>query len=322
MALIGFQASHEQYPPSELLAQVVQAEKAGFGFINSSDHFHPWSERQGQSGYAFAWLGAAMQATRLPYGVVCAPGQRNHPAIVAQAAATLAEMFPDRFFLSLGSGEALNESITGEKWPIKSERNARLLESAEVIRRLFRGETVTHHGRVVVEGAKLYTLPPVLPPLYGAAVTEETAAWIGSWADGLTTVHKPLKELQDTVKAFRSSGGEGKPMVLKVQLSYARSQEEAIRGAYDQWRTNIFSGTVLGDLERVEQFDALGEFVTIEKLGEMVHISADLDVHIDLIQSYIDLGFNKIILHNVNRDQEGFISVFAEKVLPRLVHRS
>ncbi len=316
MAMIGFQASHEQYPPSEVLAQVVQAEKAGFGFINSSDHFHPWSERQGHSGYSFAWLGAAMQATDLPYGVVCAPGQRNHPAIVAQAAATLAEMFPQRFFLSLGSGEALNESITGDKWPIKSERNERLRESAEVIRKLFTGETVTHHGRVVVEGAKLYSLPQTAPPLYGAAVTDQTAEWVGSWADGLTTVHKPLKELEQTVKAFRRGGGVGKPMILKVQLSYARSEEEAIRGAYDQWRTNIFSGTVLGDLERVEQFDALGEFVTIDKLKEMVNISSDMQVHIDLIQSYIDLGFDKIILHNVNRNQEIFMKDFGEKALP------
>jgi probable non-F420 flavinoid oxidoreductase len=317
MAMIGFQASHEQYPPSEVLAQVVKAERAGFTFINSSDHFHPWSERQGHSGYSFAWLGAAMQATNLPYGVVCAPGQRNHPAIVAQAAATLAEMFPGRFFLSLGSGEALNESITGEKWPIKAERNKRLRESAEVIRKLFAGETVTYHGRVVVEGAKLYSLPETLPLLYGAAVTEETAAWMGSWADGLTTVHKPLNELENTVKAFRSGGGVGKPMILKVQLSYARSEEEAISGAYDQWRTNIFSGTVLGDLERVEQFDALGEFVTMDKLKEMVNISSDINVHIDLIQSYINLGFDKIILHNVNREQDCFISDFAEKVLPR-----
>jgi probable non-F420 flavinoid oxidoreductase len=293
------------------------AEKAGFQAINSSDHFHPWSERQGQSGYSFAWLGAAMQATELPFGVVCSPGQRNHPAIVAQAAATLGEMFPRRFHVSLGSGEALNERITGEIWPIKSERNARLLECYEIIKRLFTGEMVTHHGRVTVEDARLYTLPKDLPLLYGAAVTEETAEWVGSWADGLTTIHKPIDELKATVKAFRKGGGGGKPMIVKVQLSYSRDEEDAINGAYDQWRTNIFQGTVLGDLYKVEQFDALGEFVTIDKLKEMVNISSDLQVHTDFIKSYIDLGFDTIILHNVNRDQETFIEDFGEKVLPQ-----
>src|SRR5438874_6590757 len=135
MSVIGYQASHEQFKPSQLLEWAILAEKAGFKAINSSDHFHPWSERQGQSGYAFAWLGAAMQATSLPFGVVCSPGQRNHPAIVAQAAATLNEMFPGRFWVALGSGEAINERITGEKWPAKPERNARLLECAQIIRR-------------------------------------------------------------------------------------------------------------------------------------------------------------------------------------------
>jgi probable non-F420 flavinoid oxidoreductase len=318
MSVIGYQASHEQFKPSELVNLAVMAERAGFQAINSSDHFHPWSERQGQSGYSFAWLGAAMQATSLPFGVVCSPGQRNHPAIVAQAAATLCEMFPGRFDLSLGSGEALNERITGEIWPIKSERNARLFESAEMIRKLFTGQMVTHHGRVTVECARLYTLPKQLPLLYGAAVTTETAEWVGGWADGLTTIHKPLEELEETVKAFRRGGGDGKPMIIKVQLSYARNEEDAISGAYDQWRTNIFQGTVLGDLYKVEQFDALGEFVTIEKLKEMVNISSDPNIHIDLIKSYIDLGFNTVILHNVNRDQETFIADFGDKVLPRL----
>jgi coenzyme F420-dependent glucose-6-phosphate dehydrogenase len=317
MSLLGYHASHEQFKPSELIQLSIMAEKAGFQAINSSDHFHPWSERQGQSGYSFAWLGAAMQATELPFGVVCSPGQRNHPAIVAQAAATLSEMFPGRFHVSLGSGEALNERITGEIWPIKSERNARLLECYEIIKRLFTGEMVTHHGRVIVENAKLYTLPKELPLLYGAAVTEETAEWVGSWADGLTTIHKPIDELKATVKAFRKGGGEGKPMIVKVQLSYSRNEEDAIDGAYDQWRTNIFQGTVLGDLYKVEQFDALGEFVTIDKLKEMVNISSDLQVHSDFIKSYIDLGFDTIILHNVNRDQETFIKDFGEKVLPQ-----
>jgi len=313
---LGYQASHEQFTPSELLRYVAMAEKAGFKAINSSDHFHPWSKQQGQSGYAFSWLGAAMQATSLPYGSVCAPGQRYHPAIVAQAIATLAEMFPDRFWIALASGEALNERITGEKWPIKSERNERLLECAQIIRRLLKGEKVTHHGRVTVEEAKLYTLPSVVPPLFGAAVTKETAGWLGTWADGMITVHKPYEEMKAVVEAFRNNGGAGKPIYLKVQLSYAATMEEALMGAHDQWRSNIFNSTVLGDMWQVEQFDAMGEFVQPEELFEMVRISNDIQQHIEWLRQDQTLGYERIILHNVNREQEQFIKDFGEKVLP------
>lgn len=314
--MIGYQASHEQFTPSDLLRYCAMAEKAGFTSINSSDHFYPWSKRQGQSGYSFAWLGASMAQTALPYGVVCTPGYRNHPAIVAQAAATLSEMFPDRFWVALGSGEALNERITGEKFPIKSERNERLVECAGIIKRLLNGETVTHFGRVTVEDAKLYTLPKKLPLLVGAAVTKETAAWMGTWADGMITVHREHKELKEVVEAFRNNGGEGKPVYLKAQLSYAASDEEALQGAWDQWRTNIFHSTALAELWQVEQFDKVAEFVQPEEVRDMVRVSADVNQHIAWIEEDMKLGFERIILHNVNREQERFIEVFGEKVLP------
>ena len=314
--MIGYQASHEQFTPSELLRYSVMAQAAGFTSINSSDHFYPWSKRQGQSGYSFAWLGASMAQTSLPYGVVCTPGYRNHPAIVAQAAATLSEMFPNRFWMALGSGEAVNERITGEKFPIKSERNERLLECATVIKRLLKGETVTHFGKVTLEEVKLWTLPKNPPLLVGAAVTKETAAWMGSWADGLITVHREHKELKEVVDAFRNNGGEGKPVFLKAQLSYARSEEEALQGAWDQWRTNIFHSTALAELWQVEQFDKVAEFVQPDEMYEMVRISADLDQHIEWIKEDLKLGFERIILHNVNREQELFIKTFGEKVLP------
>jgi probable non-F420 flavinoid oxidoreductase len=294
------------------------AEQAGFKAINSSDHFHPWSERQGQSGYAYSWLGAALQATSVPCGVVTAPGQRQHPAILAQAAATLAEMFPQRFWMALGSGEALNEKITGEKWPAKPIRNERLYQSYQIIDRLLKGEMVTHYGHVTIEDAKLYTRPTHRPLILGAAVTKETAEWMGSWAEGLLTVHKPVEELRELVNAFRKGGGEGKPMYLKVQLSYAIDEDTAISNAYDQWRTNIFQGTVLGDLWKVEHFDAIGEFVKEEDLKENVHISSNVNQHIEWIKQYVDMGFETIVLHNVGRNQEEFINVFGEKVLPKL----
>src|SRR5687768_7645613 len=150
MARIGLHCSHEQLPPSRLLRAVRRAQEAGFAAGMSSDHFSPWSERQGESGFAWSFLGAALAATQLPFGVVNAPGQRYHPAIVAQAAATLAEMFPGRLWIALGTGEASNEHITGDPWPPKEERNARLRECVDVMRALFAGEEVTHHGRVTV----------------------------------------------------------------------------------------------------------------------------------------------------------------------------
>src|ERR687895_553024 len=185
MATVGIHASHEQIAPSVLLTAMREAEAAGFERAWSSDHFSPWSERQGESGFAWSWLGAAMQATGLPFGVVTAPGQRYHPAIVAQAAATLAELFPGRFWMALGTGEFSNEHITGEPWPDKRRRNERLGECVAVMRALLAGEVVDHDGLVRVDRARLWPLPPEPPPLIGAAVSPQTARWCGEWADGL-----------------------------------------------------------------------------------------------------------------------------------------
>ncbi|TFI53342.1 TIGR03885 family FMN-dependent LLM class oxidoreductase [Mastigocladus laminosus UU774] len=319
MAKIGYHASHEQFKPSELLKYVQMAEKAGFTHALSSDHFYPWSEQQGQSGFAWSWLGAAMQATpSLCYRIVCAPGQRYHPAIIAQAAATLAEMFPKRFWLTVGSGQALNERITGDKWPCKSDRNVRLKECVDIIRALWAGETVTHHGLVCVEEAKLYTRPQTSPLIIGAAITVKTAEWLGSWADGLITISRPPEKLKTVVDAFRRGGGEGKPMILKVQLSYDRDQEQAQQKAHQQWRNNIFQNIMMTELRTPQQFDAAGEFIQPEELNEHVRISADLQQHIEWLQKDIELGFDELILHNVNREQQQFIEVFGEKVVPML----
>ena len=241
---IGFHASHEQFPPSELFALAGHAEGAGFDCAMSSDHFRPWGTAQGHSGYAWSWLGAALASTRLPIGVISAPGYRYHPAIVAQGAATLAEMFPGRFWLALGSGQRLNEDITGLAWPEKAERNARLHECADIIRALLAGETVTHHGRVIVVNAKLYSRPVQPPLLLGAAVTEATAEAVGAWADGLLTVSASPDQSRKVIQAFRRGGGEGKRLVVQVGLNWARTEEEALAGAHEQWRTNVLGGDV------------------------------------------------------------------------------
>jgi probable non-F420 flavinoid oxidoreductase len=318
--LIGYHGSHEQLLPSALLRCVVAAEAAGFQAAMCSDHFAPWSSRQGHSGFAWSWLGAALQATGLGFGVVNAPGQRYHPAIVAQAAATLSELFPGRFWLALGSGEASNEHITGDRWPNKAQRRARLGEAVAVIRALLAGETVSHQGLVTVDRARLWTLPEQLPPLIGAAISAETAAWVGGWADGLVTINQSHDTLRRVIAAFREGGGEGKPLYLQVHLSWAPDEDQAMAVAHDQWRSNVFDPVLAMELELPEQFDAAARFVTPEDIRSAVLVSADLGRHTGWLEGYAELGFDRIYLHEVGQaeHQQPFIDAFGAKVLPAL----
>jgi probable non-F420 flavinoid oxidoreductase len=318
MPIIGYHASHEQVDPASLLKAVISAEQAGFDAAMCSDHFAPWSERQGQSGFAWSWLGAALQATSLPFGVVNAPGQRYHPAIIAQAAATLSQMFPRRFWMALGSGEAANEHITGDRWPEKAVRNARLGECVEVMRQLFAGATVTHHGHVTVDRAKLWTRPEEPPSLIGAAVSPQTANWVGGWADGLITINQPHDTLRQVIEAFRTGGGEGKPIYLQVHLSYAASAEEAVEIAFDQWRSNVFSPPVCWDLELPEHFDEASRFVRRGDLHASVLISHEPSRFVDVLGQLARLDIDGLYLHHVGREQQSFIDIFGERVLPHL----
>ena len=318
MPRVGLHASHEQISPSRLLQAVIEAEAAGFDAAMCSDHFSPWSERQGESGFAWSWLGAALATTSLPFGIVNAPGQRYHPAIIAQAGATLAELFPGRFWIALGSGEASNEHITGEPWPPKAKRDARLRECIEVMRALFAGEVVNHDGLVTVDRAKLWTLPAEPPLLIGAAVSERTARTCGEWADGLVTINQPRDKLERMIAAFRENGGEGKRLALQVHLSWHEDEERALAIAYDQWRTNLFSPPLCWDLQTVEQFDEAARHVRPEDVREGVLISSDLQQHGAWLAELAALGFDEIYLHHVGQDLRPFIAAFGEHVLPGL----
>lgn len=318
MSIIGFHASHEQFTPSHLLALTVQAQAAGFDGAMSSDHFQPWGEAQGQSGFAWSWLGAAMQATTLPFGVISVPGYRYHPAVLAQGAATLSEMFPGRFWLALGSGEHVNESITGMPWPNKAERNALLRESAEVMRALLQGETVTHRGRVTVVEAKLWTRPSKAPLLFGAAVSEATAEFVGGWADGLLTVSAKPDQLKKTIDAFHRGGGEGKPLVVQVGMNWAPSEREALESAHEQWRFNVLGGDVNWDLRSPQEFEMAARFVRPEDMRESLLISSDLGQHAAWLAEFVDLGFSEIHLHQIGRNQQAFIEAFGAHVLPQI----
>lgn len=316
---IGYHASHEQFKPSELLALVQRASQAGFTESLSSDHFYPWSDAQGESGFAWSWLGSAMQATNLNFGIVNAPGQRYHPAIIAQAVATLCEMFPGRFFIATGSGQFLNEHVTDQNWPAKQIRNERLRESVDIMRALWRGNTITRQGLIDIFEARLYTLPDYVPTVIGAAITEPTARWMGGWADGMITTSRPPEELKKIIGAFREGGGEGKPVYVKVQLSYDKELKSALRMAHEQWRNNVFPSRLLSDIRSPDGLDAAGSMVSETDMYASVRISDSVDQHTEWLAADIEAGADHLYLHNVNLLHEQFIDVFGEKVLPALL---
>lgn len=313
MAVIAYHASHEQFAPSHLLKLVKQAEQAGFDAIHSSDHFHPWSVRQGHSGFTFSWIAAAMQSTSLPYSMVCAPGQRYHPAIVAQAIATIGEMFPGRFDIELASGEALNEMITGTPWPPKKIRNERLEESARIIRQLLDGKEVTYHGHVNVREARLYTLPEKKPRLFCAALSEPTSRWAGQWADGLITTAGDMKDIMQKKKAFYENGGEGKPFYIQFSFSYAHNQKDAVLGAHDQWRSSFVGTDKLAGFYKTQQFDEATEHITAEEVEDKIVVITDRKELFDHVERLKESGADRIILHNLNRLHEQFIDDFGAK---------
>jgi probable non-F420 flavinoid oxidoreductase len=313
---IGYHVSHEQHAPSALLGYVRAAEAAGFACAMSSEHFRPWSLKQGHSGHAWSWLGAALASTRLPYGIITAPGYRHHPAVLAQSAATLSEMFPERLWLALGSGQRLNEGVTGLPWPEKAERTARLAECAAVIRGLFAGETVTHRGRVTVIDAKLYSRPERPPLLVAGAVTPETARAVAAWADGLVTVGIDPAKLRKVFDAFREGGGAGKPIFLQTKVCWDPDPARALALAHDQWASNMLEGDANWDLRLPEDFDTASRFVRAEDVPGYVRISEDLGRQTAWLAELAELGPAEIIVHQVAGDQEAFVEAFGRHVLP------
>ena len=319
MATFGYQISHEQFKPSYLLELAKKAEAAGFEELASSDHLFPWSSAQGQSGFAWSWMAAALEATNLPCGVVNAPVERYHPVIIAQACATLAEMYPGRFWPSFGSGEFLNEHITGNHWPEKQARNERLEEAVSIIKRLWQGERFTHRGKhFTAEEVQVYSLPDQLPPAIGAAITPQTAERIAAWADGLYTIWQPHNTLKDVIAAFRKGGGEGKPIYLKCQVACAPTHDQALEEAHEQWRTNVGTSAVHGELRTPEQFEAASQFIGPHEVAESVRLSQDPEQHAEWIRQDMELGFEKIVFHNVGTSQEYFIKFYSEEVFPRV----
>lgn len=318
MVEIGFHASHEQIPAAQLLQHVKHAETAGFDSAMCSDHFSPWSHDQGNSGFAWAWLGAAMEATSLPFGVVTAPGYRYHPAVLAQGAATLASMYPDRFWVALGSGEYVNEQVTGKPWPVKEKRQQNLEKNFELFRELFDGLRVSKTiGETYVQDARIWEQPSTKPKLMLPALTASTAQRFAAIADGLITVNQSTSDLKVMLETYREHGGKG-PAILQVHLSWAQSQEVAESIAVEQWRTNVLPSPLMADLRSPEEFESHAVNTSPNDLIDSVVMSADLDHHADVLNCYRELGFDKIFLHHVGKDQSQFIDNFGQYVLPQL----
>ena len=315
---IGYAISSEEHRPSALVANARRAEEVGFDFAMVSDHFHPWTDRQGQSPFVWSVLGGIAASTeRITIGTgVTALSVRIHPAILAQAAATVADMLPGRFWFGVGTGENLNEHVVGREWPEHSRRAAMMEEAIGVIRQLWTGELIDHHGREYdVSRARIYTLPEQLPPILIAAGGPETAELAGRIGDGLITT-APEKEL---LSAFSKGGAKrAAPRVGQASVCWAASEKEARKTALEWWPTAGIPGDNGQELPLPSSFESLAELVTEEKLAERIACGPDPEVHLAKIKPFIDAGFDHVYLHQVGPDQEGFFRFAERELLPRL----
>ena len=326
MTKIGYACMLEQFHPTELLDWAEQAEGAGFdaGF-QVSEHFHPWTPQQGQSAFAWSFMGALGERTKLPFGTaVTCPGFRYHPAVIAHAAATLGAMYPGRFWLGLGAGEALNEHVIGGEWPEVGIRSAMMFEAIEVINKLFSGKVVKHDGEYfTLESAKLYTRPEQPVPIYVATAGPVNAKKTGRFADGIITVGAADEKINMLWDKFREGAKEaGKDASamrtqLQVHVSWAPTQKAAEEQALKEW-PNGGMPFPKQDIKNPEDFANIAKMVRIENFANRMLISADLDEHAAQLQNFVAMGFDEIYLHNVGRNQAEFISTFGEKVLPNL----
>lgn len=316
MVQLGYALSSEEHTPRALVRHARLAEESGFMFALISDHFHPWIDAQGHSPFVWSVLGAIAATTdhlKIGTGVTC-PLIRTHPAIIAQAAATVGAMMPGRFFLGLGTGENLNEHIFGDRLPAYEMRSAMFEEAIDVIRMLWEGEDTTFYGDYyTVENARLYTLPEQPIPIMLAAAGEQAAEIAGRLGDGLISTG-PDKKIVEIFEAEE----QGRPKYAQVTVCYAESEQEARKTAHKIWPTAGLPGELSQELPTPAHFEQAVKLVTEDKVAEMVVCGPDPQKHLDLIQKYIDAGFDHIYVHQVGPDQEGFMRFYREKIMPEI----
>ncbi|HEY3711571.1 MAG TPA: TIGR03557 family F420-dependent LLM class oxidoreductase [Amycolatopsis sp.] len=322
---IGLAAALEQFSPRESIRLAKAAEERGFSGQMAADHFQPWVPQQGEASFVWSVLASLAENTTgdLGPGVTC-PSFRLHPAMVAQAAATLEATYPGRTWLGIGSGEALNEHIIGGYWPEAPERVRRMFEALEVIRKLFTGKDVKHNGEFFkMHSTRLWTLPDTPPPVYIASAGPYTSRKTGELADGLITPGASIDKLAGIVENFEAGAKKaGKnpdemPKLLQVHLSWAEDDETAWANALDQW-PNGGMKFPKADVRSPFDFQQMAKLVRREDFEGRMVVSSDLDVHRAALQKYVDAGFNRIYIHNVGRNQDAFLDAFGKEVLPKL----
>jgi coenzyme F420-dependent glucose-6-phosphate dehydrogenase len=317
MAEIGYTLSSEEHAPLDLVRHAVLAEEAGFDFVSISDHYHPWIDRQGHSPFVWGVIGGIASATsriRLGTGVSC-PTIRIHPAIIAHAAATAACLMPGRFTLGLGSGEKLNEHITGARWPEWEVRAEMLEEAVAVIRQLWKGGVQSHHGRYfTVENARVYDLPDPLPEIVVAAGGPRAGAMAARIGDGLWVTSPDA----DLVRQFDKAAGKGKPKYGQVSLCWATSEAAARATAHEWWPTSAIRGEASQELPSPAHFEQLAEMVSEDDVAAQVVCGPAVEPILERVQAYLDAGIDHVYLHQIGPDQKGFIEFARKDLLPAL----
>jgi coenzyme F420-dependent glucose-6-phosphate dehydrogenase len=327
MLQLGWKAGTEQYPPTELLEYAVAAEQAAFDSVDASDHFHPWSER-GQASFVWSWLGAAAARTNriaLGTGVTC-PILRYHPAVVAQAAATMGVLAPGRFYLGLGTGEALNEYAATGQWPDYEIRQQQMIEAVQLIRELWSGEPVSHHGQYYqTRRARLYTRPVQTIPIYISSMVSNSARLAGQIGDGLITVGGKEPDLyREIIRNFEAGAREaGKdpsrmPRMVELAVSYGVDEEQAIKCRKDYWAGTFIPALFTERIYTPKLSEENGKAVGSDTIRQAVCLSADPAEHVKMARRYIELGFDHLIFHSAGPDQRAFIEGYGRDVLPNL----
>jgi G6PDH family F420-dependent oxidoreductase len=312
---LGFFLSCEEYGPAELVAQARAAEQAGFHGLWISDHYHPWNHEQRQSPFVWSVIGAlAAAGVSLPVttAVTC-PTVRVHPAVIAQAAATSQVLLEGRFTLGVGSGEALNEHILGDRWPEADVRLEMLEEAVEIMRALWGGDSVSHRGtHYTVENARIFTLPDEPPPIYVSGFGPKAIDLAARIGDGFVTT-TPDK---DAIDRFRQGGD--KPVQAGAKVCFAPTEEEAVRTAHRIWPNDHLPGELAQVLPTPEHFEQASELVTEDTVREAgLPLGPDLDEHIESIEEYAKAGVDELFVQQIGGGHDAFFEAYAEHVLPR-----
>jgi G6PDH family F420-dependent oxidoreductase len=315
MAELGFSLSSEEHGPNDLVAYGQMAERAGFRSVMISDHFHPWLESQGESPFVWSVIGGLAATTKLHVttGVTC-PTVRIHPAVLAQAVATSTLLLEGRFAFGVGSGEALNEHILGDRWPAADLRLEMLEEAIAVMRILWLGQEMSHYGKhYTVENARIYSCPEEPPPVYISGFGPKSTALAARAGNGYVTTVPDA----EAIARYRAEGGTG-PAIAALKVCWGTDESACVKLAHDRWRTELLPGQLAQELPVPAHFEQASQLVTPDMVAEQVACGPDPERHVAAIRAYLDAGFNQVYVNQIGDDQAGFLDFFVREIRPRL----